>query len=86
MDENSVDLDHCLQKREKTFVKSICRPRMHTKDLNFLFLNHNIFCGYSKEPFEQPKRMLKVMGKKIITFLCSNILSKPMTLCLLFLF
>ena len=40
-----------------------------------LFLNQNIFCGYSKEPsqwdgsFEHPKNMFKLMDKKIITIL-----------------
>ena len=50
----------------------------------FLFLNQNICCGYSKEPsqrdssFEYPEHMLKVKGKKILSFLPSNILfSKP---------
>ena len=46
--------------------------RVHNRKLFFLFLNQNICCGYSKEPsmrrfFEHPKRMLKLMGKKIIT-------------------
>ena len=37
-------------------------------------------CGYSKEPsqwdgsFEHPKHMLKLMGKRIFTILCSKIL------------
>ena len=45
--------------------------------LFFLFLNQNIYCGYSKEPskwdasFEHPKHMFKLMGKKIITILHS---------------
>ena len=40
---------------------------------NFLFLNQNICCGYSKEPsrwggsFEHPKQMFKLMDKKIFT-------------------
>ena len=44
-----------------------------SKKLFFFFLNHNICCGYSKEPsqwdgsFEHPKHMLKLMGKKIFT-------------------
>ena len=42
----------------------------------FLFYNQNICCGYSKEtqwdnPFEHPKHMLTLMGKKIFTFLRS---------------
>ena len=42
---------------------------------NFLFLNQNICCGYSKEPsqrdgsFEQPKLMFKLKNKKIIAIL-----------------
>ena len=50
--------------------------RVHNENLIFLFLNQNICCGYSKEPsqrdgsFEHPKLMLKLMGKKIFTFLC----------------
>ena len=42
---------------------------------NYLFLNHNICCGYSKEPsrrdgsFEHPKHMFKLMDKKIIAML-----------------
>ena len=45
------------------------------ENLIFLFLHQNICCGYSKEPsqcdcsFEHPKRMLKLMGKKILTIL-----------------
>ena len=41
----------------------------------FLFLNQNIYCGYSKEQsqgnssFEHPKHMLKLMDKKMFTFL-----------------
>ena len=39
----------------------------------YLFLIQNICCGYSKEPsqcsFEHPKRLLKLMGKKILTIL-----------------
>ena len=43
--------------------------------LFFLFFNHNICCGYSKEPsqwdgsFEHPKHMFKLMDKKIIQIL-----------------
>ena len=39
----------------------------------FLFLNQNIWCGYSKESsqwegsFEHPKQMLKFMGEKLFT-------------------
>ena len=49
--------------------------RVRNKDLIFLFLNQNIYCGYSKElsqcdsSFEHPKHMLKLMGKKIFTTL-----------------
>ena len=45
-----------------------------------LFLTQNICCGYSKESsqwdgsFEHPKHMLKLMGKKIFTILCSKFL------------
>ena len=44
----------------------------------FIFLNQNIFCGYTKEPsqedssFEHPKHMLKLMDKKIFTILPSK--------------
>ena len=56
------------------------------KKNTFLFLSQNICCGYSKEPsqwdssLEHPKHRLKLMGKKILTILSSNIwfvLSKP---------
>ena len=54
---------------------------------NFLLLNQNLCCGYSKEPsqwdgsFEHPKHMLKIMGKKIFTYLPWNFwLSKPVFL------
>ena len=46
--------------------------------LFFLFLDQNICCGYSKEPshwdgsFEHPKHMFKLMGKRIITIICSK--------------
>ena len=54
--------------------------RVCNKNLIFLFLNQNICCGYSKEPsqwdgsFEHPKHLLKLMGKKIFTFLRWNFL------------
>ena len=39
----------------------------------YLFLIQNICCGYSKEPsqcsFGHPKRLLKLMGEKILTSL-----------------
>ena len=44
---------------------------MRTGKLFFLFLDQNIFCGYSKEPsqrdssFMHPKHMFKFMGKQI---------------------
>ena len=44
----------------------------------FLFLDQNICCVHSKESsqrdgsFEHPKHMFKLMGKKIITILCSK--------------
>ena len=34
-----------------------------------LFLMQNICCGYSKEPFEHPKHMFKLLDKKIIKLL-----------------
>ena len=49
--------------------------RVRNENLIFLVLNQNICCGYSKEPsqwdgsFEHPKHMLKLMCKKIFTFL-----------------
>ena len=50
----------------------------------FLFLNQNMYCGYSKEPsqwddsFEHKKYRLKIMGKKIFTiFWILFCLSKP---------
>ena len=48
--------------------------------LIFFFFNQNICCGCSKElshgdgSCEHPKQMLKLMGKKIFTFLCSKCL------------
>ena len=45
---------------------------------NFLFLNQNIYCGYSKEPsqwdssFKHPKQMFKPTDKKILINLRSN--------------
>ena len=53
----------------RSLVKSVYQK------IIFLFLNQNIFCGYSKEPsqsdgsFEHPKHMFKLMGKKIFTIL-----------------
>ena len=53
--------------------------RVRKRKLFFLFFNQNTCCGYSKEPsrwdgsFEHPKQMLKLIGKKIITILCSNV-------------
>ena len=52
-----------------------------TKKLNFLFLNQNICCGYSKEPsqwdgsFKRPKNILKLIGN-IYTFTLIFFLSK----------
>ena len=51
--------------------------RVHIEKFFFLVLIQNICCGYSKEPsqldgpFEHPKHMFKLMGKKIITILHS---------------
>ena len=48
---------------------------VRNKKIIFLFINQNICCGYSKESsrwdgsFEQPKHMLKLLGKKIFTIL-----------------
>ena len=56
--------------------------------LIFLFLNQNICCGHSKEPsqwdgsFEHPKYMLKLMGKKIIEILRSEILLNWSYVCI----
>ena len=53
---------------------------MHIWELFFLFLNQNIYCGYSKEPsqwdrsFEHPKHMFQLMDKKIITMFHSKYL------------
>ena len=65
---------------KKAFVHiSGLHLRVDTKKLDFLFLNQNICCGYSKEPsqwddsFEGPKHMVKLMGKKILTLLLSRI-------------
>ena len=49
--------------------------RLRNENSIFLFLNQNICYEYLKDPsqwdssFEQPKNMLKLMGKKIFTFL-----------------
>ena len=53
------------------FYKPLAKSMLQKK--NFLFLNKNICCGYSKEPsqcdgsFVPLKHMLKVIGKKIFT-------------------
>ena len=53
---------------------------IRNKNVFFSFLNQIICCRYSKEPsrydgsFERPKHMIKPMGKKIFTNLCSKIL------------
>ena len=75
---------------------------MCNENLFFLFLNQNICCGYSKEPsrwdgyskepsrwdgsFEHPYHMLKLMGKKIFTFLRWQFLFILTCACLSFLF
>ena len=53
-------------------ILSRARPLNKTEELKivFLFLNQNICCGYSKEP----SQMLKMVGKKIFTFLHSKYL------------
>ena len=46
---------------------------------NFPISQLNLSCGYSKEPsqwdgsFEHPKHKIKLIDKKIITILCSNL-------------
>ena len=61
-------------------IKAGLQIRVRIWKLFFLFLNQNIRCGYSKEPsqwdgsFEHPKHMFKLMIKKIIAILRSNIL------------
>ena len=53
----------------------IYRPLVKSEKIIFSFLNLNICCGYSKEPFqrdgsfEHPKHMLKLKGKKIFSIL-----------------
>ena len=62
-------------KIKRSKVTDYAALRVRNKILIDLFINQNIFCGYSNEPsqwdgsFEHPKRMLKLMGKKIFTFL-----------------
>ena len=59
-------------------IHSGLQLRVPTKKLIFLFLNQNIYCGNSKEPsqcdgsFEDPKHVIKLMGKKIFTILRSK--------------
>ena len=66
-----------LQYISRTWVKSAYQK---ISLLIFLFLNHHICCGYSKElsqwdgSFEHPKHILKVMGKKIFRILLTKIL------------
>ena len=61
---------------------SVTRPsdgdwnlRIDRLKINFLFVNQNICCGYSKEPsqwdgsIEYPKRMWKLMDKELFTIL-----------------
>ena len=65
--DNSKDIDIVIRQ----LIKSAYQK------LDFLFLNQNMCCGYSKDPsqwygsFEYPKCMLKLMGKKILTLLRS---------------
>ena len=60
--------------KENGYYKDL-QIRAHNLNLSFLFLNQNIFCGYSKEPsqwdgsFEHPKLMFEQMDKIIITIL-----------------
>ena len=59
-----------IQIRSNKTLGSVLKLRVHNRKINFLFLNQNICCGYSKEPsqwdgsFDYPKYMLKFMGKK----------------------
>ena len=45
--------------------------RVCSENLNFLFLNQNICCGYSKEQsvLLSTQNMIKLLGKKIFTIL-----------------
>ena len=57
----------------KKFGQKYIRPLVKSayQKINFLFLNQNISCGYSKEPshgsFEHLKHLLILMGEKIFT-------------------
>ena len=60
------------KKHEKLFINrekyyTLTRPLVRSvyQNINFLFFNQNICCGYSKYT-------LKLMGKKIFTFLRSK--------------
>ena len=52
-------------------IKKVCTGKLINNF--FLFLNQNIYCGYSKEPsqlkgsFEHLKHVFKLMGKEINT-------------------
>ena len=60
--------------------------RVQNENLILLFLNQNIWCGYSKEPsqgdgsFEHPKHILKLMGIKENIY---NFMLKFFVLCAL---
>ena len=79
--ENRHSHNNNTMDKQSIFNKLIAKPerspglqiRVRIVKIFSLFLNQNICCGYSKElsqrdgPFEHPKHMLKLMGKKIIT-------------------
>ena len=52
--------------------------RVCNRKIFFLFLNQNICCWYSEElsqregPFEHPKHMFKLVGKKMFTLTLKN--------------
>ena len=81
-----LNLMNNLKRPILTFTRPLVK-RAYQKKKKILFLNQNICCEYSKEPsqwddsFEHPKNMLKLMGKRIFTIICSKLLlSKSMLL------
>ena len=79
---SSASIELWDAKESKTDSLTAAGPhiRAHNGKLFFLFLNQNIYCGYSKEPshwdcsFEHPKHMFQLMDKKIIASLGWKIL------------
>ena len=69
-----ISLPDAMSYDKRPLVKSVQQKMI------FLFLIQSICCVYSKESsqwngsFEQPKHMLKIMGKKIFTILHRNFL------------